>query len=1123
MRYYVDSIPLAAVQEHFWVADGSAAEQAPLTECVGLAVPGWLDPDALRVAVRALLSRHEILRSAVRQRDRHPVQVVLPVPEPPPLTEIALPHRDRAADAERDLHRELSRFALAGIDPAAGGAVAFLLLHGGGPAGGDVLALAAHHVFLDATAVRLLLAELSADYAAALAGEPSPVPAPELQYRDFVRWERDTLFPAFEAADTAWWRETLRGVPTSLDLRPDRPRRRIRRGVGRRTEFVLPGVRGPVLRGMARTLRCSPYTLCLAGWAAMITGSTGREDPVLGVLAANRGVPRLASLVGQLSNTVPLRLDLGGGPTLAEAVSRCSAAVAGAIEHARLPFGRIVQAVAAPRPTDRTTLIQHLFLPRVDAVGELSLAGRPVRVLDVERDRGRFDTVVEVGFAEDEVRLWLEYDSDLYTPDGAHALVADYAGVLRQWLERPELRVPELELQAPDPAPLGTTTIEPAETLRMELPDGTPVTLRLDRSRGEEHWPVLAGLTVAAGPARAEDLRLEPGRSVHQPAALLLAGAPTGLTARRDARGRLEIVAGLPATGSPHAEPPGVRGTTGQDRLLELVTELWAHALEQPGLGPDDDFFVCGGHSLLATRLTADMQETLGVRVRVRTLFENPTPAELTATLRAANPQLDSMLELVAGLPDLPADAADEEADTGAAGVAQTVSAAPDRLDAVIETPLLSGQRQIWLAEQADPGALTHTIPLVLDLSGPLRPDAFAAAVNDVVAHQPGLRGTFVEVAGLPVQRIHPHTEIDVPVVDLTGLDDAERDAELKRLEQEIAFIGFDITRYPLLRARIIRLDARRHQAQLLFHHLVMDEVSMTLLMRELSAAYEARAAGREPILPPHEIDFAALARAEQRMLDGPEGERLRRFWIRELAGAPPLRLPTDRPRGDRASFRGEFLERPPSPAAARAVRELATAGRTTPFAVFCTAAAVVLHRLSGQHDILIGIPTANRTQRGAEQLIGCFLNVVPVRLDLSGGPRFDELVQRVSAAVLRAYEHQQAPFADIVQTLQPRRVPGMHPIYQVTCELQLESWIPARFAGLECDYRFLTHGTARYDMAFHGLLRPSGLSAMLELNTDLWDHAFGYRRIDQVLEILLAAAEAPHTPIGDLPAASRV
>ncbi|WP_433496691.1 condensation domain-containing protein [Sphaerimonospora sp. CA-214678] len=1131
MRHYVDSIPLAAVQEHFWVADGSAAEQAPLTECVGLAVPGRLDPDALGFAVRALLSRHEILRSAVRQHDRRPVQVVLPAPEPPPLTEITLPSRNRVADAERDLHRELSRFALTGIDPAAGGAVAFLLLHGGGPAGGDVLALAAHHVFLDATAVRLLLAELSADYSAALAGDPSPVPAPELQYRDFVRWERATLFPAFEAADTAWWQETLRGVPTSLDLRPDRPRRRIRRGVGRRTEFVLPGVRGPALRNTARTLRCSPYTLCLAGWAAMITGSTGREDPVLGVLAANRGVPRLASLIGQLSNTVPLRLDLGGGPTLAEAVARCSAAVAGAIEHARLPFGRIVQAVAAPRPTDRTTLIQHLFLPRVDAVGELSLAGQPARVLEVERERGRFDTVAEIGFAEDEVRLWLEYDSDLYTPDGARALVADYAGVLRQWLERPGLRVPELELQAPGPAPLGTSAIGggPAETLRMELPDGTPVTLLLDRSRGEEHWPVLTGMTGmtgATGPAGAGDLRLEPGRSVHQPAALLLAGAPTGLTARRDTLGRLEIVAGLPAAGPPRSEPPGANGATGHDRLLELVTELWADALEQPALGPDDDFFVCGGHSLLATRLTADMQETLGVRVRVRTLFENPTPAELTATLRAANPQLDDMLELVAGLPDPPAGdnaAAIEEAGAASAGVDRTVPAAPDRLDAVIETPLLSGQRQIWLAEQADPGSLTHTIPLVLDLSGPLRPEAFAAAVNDVVAHQPGLRGTFAEVAGLPVQRIHPHTEIDVPVVDLTGLDDAGRDAELKRLEQEIAFIGFDITRYPLLRARVVRLDTRRHQAQLLFHHLVMDEVSMTLLMRELSTAYEARAAGRAPVLPRHEIDFAALARAEQRMLDGPEGDRLRRFWIRELSGAPPLRLPTDRPRGDRASFRGEFLERPPSAAAARAVRELATAGRTTPFAVFCAAAAVVLHRLSGQHDILIGIPTANRAQRGAELLIGCFLNVVPVRLDLSGDPRFDELVQRVSAAVLRAYEHQQAPFADIVQTLQPRRTPGMHPIYQVTCELQLESWIPDRFAGLGCDYRFLTHGTARYDMAFHGLLRPSGLSAMLELNTDLWDHASGYRRIDQVLEILLAAAGAPRTPIGDLPAASRV
>lgn len=1116
MKDYEDFMPLAIIQEHFWLADGSAAEQARLTECVALAMPGRMDPVALRIAVGALLSRHEILRSAVRLHRGQPAQVVLPVPEPLPITEITLPVRDHAAAADR----ELSRFAGIGIDPAAGCGIAFLLLHGGGPAGGDILALAVHHIFADATAVRLLLAELSADYAAALAGDPSPIPAPELQYGDFVRWERDALFPAVQDADTAWWRQTLQDAPMNLDLRPDLPRRRIRRGFGRRAGFVLDGVDASVLRATARTLRCSTYGLCLAGWAAMISRSTGREDLILGVLAANRGVSQLESLIGQLSNTVPLRLDLAGGPALADAVSRCSAAVATAIEHVRLPFNRVVQAVAAARPTDRTPLIQHLFLPRVDAVGELTLGGQPVQVLDVERDRGRFDTVAEIELADDEVRLWLEYDSDLYTASGAGALVRDYASVLRQWLDRPTLRVPGLELNAPDPAPFGTVPVDgdSVDRFRTDLSDGTPVTLTLDRSRGPECWPVLTGLARPTGSVPVEELQLEPGLSVHQPAALSLAGVATGLTARRDAQGRLEIVAGLPAADidPASADRPDPRPAAGHDRLLGLVTELWAQALERPDLGPDDDFFACGGHSLLATRLVTDVQETLGVRVRVRTLFENPTPAELTAHLRAASPGLDGMLELVEQLRDEPNGTA---LDTGAVPADTMTAAVPTGSDTAVDVPLLSGQRQLWLAEQADPGALTHTIPLVLDLVGPLRPDAFAAALNDVVAHQPGLRGTFVEVDGQPVQRIQPHTGIDVPVLDLADLDTVARDAEMDRLEQEIAYTGFDITQGPLLRARIIRLDARRHQAQLLFHHLVTDEVSMTLLMQQLDAAYRARAAGQVPDLPPHEVDFATLARAEQALLDGPEGERLRRFWVRELAGAPALRLPTDRPRGDKATFRGEFLERPVSVAAAGTLRELAAAGRTTPFTVFCAAIAVLLHRLSGQSDIVIGIPTANRTQPGAERLIGCFLNVVPVRLDLSGNPRFDELVQRVGAAVLRAYEHQQAPFADIVQTLQPRRVAGMHPIYQVTCELQLESWIPARFADLDCEYRFLSHGTARYDMAFHGLLRPSGLSAMLELNTDLWDHSSGHRRIDQVLEILAAAGEGPRTPIAELAA----
>ncbi|MGW3078255.1 MULTISPECIES: condensation domain-containing protein [unclassified Kitasatospora] len=1109
MRDYEDFMPLAVIQEHFWTADATAAEQAPLTECVALALPGHLDPTALRTAVRALLTRHEILRSAIRLHDGAPAQTVLPVPEELPLTETAL--TGAGADAERD--RALTRFAATGIDPATGSAIAFLHLRGPGPDGHDTLALAVHHIYADATAVRLLIAELAADYTAALTGTPSPVADPDLQYGDFVHWEHDTLLPATQHTDTAWWQQTLQHAPTSLDLRPDHPRRRHRRGRGRRTETLLPGIDGPTLRHAARTLHCSPYALCLTAWAALITRSTGHDDLILGVLAANRGIPQLETLVGQFANTVPLRLDLSGAPDLSGATTRCSAAVAAALEHVRLPFNRILQAAAAPRPTDRPPLIQHMFMPRADAVGRPTFGGQPAHALDVTRDRGRFDTVAEVELDGEHVRFWLEYDSDLYTPDGARALTEDYARILRQWLDRPELRLPDLELGTPAAQTPATGT--PGEGPRLDLPDGTLLTLTLDHTRGPEHWPLL---TALAG-ARAEDLHLEPGRSPHHPAALLLAGTPTGLTARRDTRGRLEIVAGLPdaepplAEGRPDPGRPSTPGPAGPDRLLALVLELWSQALGNPELTAEDDFFASGGHSLLATGLTADLEETLGIRVRVRTLFEYPTPAELTAHLRAANPELDAILDLVADLPD---DTSGN--DTDDASASGTVHGPASRPDTPVDVPLLSGQRQLWLAEQADPGALTHTIPLILDLTGPLDPQALATALNDVIAHQPGLRGTFIETDDGPVQRIHPHTDLDIPLLDLSPLDDTTRDTELRRLEDDLAYTGFDITRAPLLRARVIRLTRHHHQAQLLFHHLVTDEVSTTLLLRDLATAYQARSTGTTPRLPAHETDFATLARAEQDLLDGPEGDRLRRFWTRELAGAPTLRLPTDHSRPDKQAFRGEFLERPPSAPAATTLRDLATACRTTPFTVYCTAVATLLHRLSGQHDLVIGIPTANRTQRGAEHLIGCFLNVVPLRLDLSGNPRFDELVHRVSAAVLRAYEHQQAPFADIVQTLQPRRTPGIHPIYQVTCELQLESWIPDRFADLHCTYRFLTHGTARYDMAFHGLLRPTGLSAMLELNTDLWDRPTGYHHIDRLLHLLAAAARSPHTPVADLP-----
>jgi non-ribosomal peptide synthetase component F/NRPS condensation-like uncharacterized protein len=1186
-----DYIPLAPIQEHFWTAGEHGPTDGFLTECVAHRLRGPLDRAALAHAVRAVLARHEILRTTFVDHHGEPVMRVHPAPPDPPLVWAGA--TDTAEDvgfaAEPlahaiDLVRE---FAEEGTDPAAGPLIRFLVVCLG--ADDHVFALAVHHLVADATAVRAVLSEISDDYLASLRGAPSPVPQPALQYGDFAIWERDTLLPAALRADAPFWRESLRDAPAALDLRLDRPRPPVKGTQGRRRAFDFPATVGSALAGFAREQRTTPYAVCLAAFAALITRSTGDDDLVLGVLAANRSVPEVERLVGQFSNTVPLRIGVAGDPAFAELTARCTRAVVEAVDHARLPLSRIVEVAGANRDPSRTTVVQHLFLPVVDPVGGVAFCGLATSTLEVPRERGRFDTVFEVGTSDDGLRVWVEYDTRLYTDHGITALVEDYARVLTAWLGEPSLPLSALPLTGPPagagpsadlaealglsdadtlllhpeaahadavrsaaqrvgahvvtagpvdaPDFLATMALVPAELfgtyvgratartlvtdacvaaddLARWTADGTRQALRLfqppdgpllvaDCTGVPGAWPVLRGgggdFQVGGAPGGGTAL------SPYAPGTLYVGSAATPLTARWNPLGRLEILDGVSFTRHGTAGDVKNDATTTDDPLVSLLCELWAQVLEHPLVHADDDFIELGGYSMVAMRLIAELDETLGVTVRVRTLFENPTPALLATELRRLHPRLDELLALVASAPG---DGMDDAAPA-------PVAAPPPGEDTLI--PLLAAQRQLWLAEQANPGTLTHTIPLLLRIDGPLDASALRAAVADVVARQAGLRGTFIEVDGEPVQRIAGHGDFDVPLVDLGGLPGPERDRRAQALEQETAYGGFDITRGPLLRARLVRLAEDRHVLHLLFHHLVTDEVSMTVFMREMSEFYQARAESRPASLAPLTLGFADLVRAEQDTLAGAEGERLRRFWRRKLANAPRPALPTDRARPDRATFTGEFLERRAPLEVAGILGSLARQRRTTPFAVFCTAVVALLHHLTGQDDVVVGVPTENRGRRGAELLIGCFLNVLPVRVDCSKDPSFAELLDRVRAELLQAYEHQALPFAEIVDAVRPERLPGTHPVYQVTCELQLADWVPVDLPGCHTSYELISHGTARYDMSFHSLMREDGVSVMLEINTDLWDRETGLARIDQVLALLAQAAKCPDVPLSAL------
>lgn len=1106
MSDFAEFSPLAAVQEHFWAADDSTLRTSELTESVAVRVFGPLDPAALTVAINALGHRHEILRSRVVRHQGEPCLVVDP-PGPSALVWIEEPQD------EGTLCETVRAFVEQGIDPASGPVLKWLVVRS--CAEGHVLVCSVHHMFADATAVRVLMEEVAADYAAALAGHPSPVPDPELQYADYVAWEREELLPSAERHEAPWWDERLRGVPQQLDLRLDRPRPPIKGMAGRRDRFQFRRETSEAFVRFCRESNLTQYSVSLAVFAALVNRSTGAREVLVGVLSAGRPVLQLERMVGQFANTLPLPLSTAGDPDLAELARRCGSVVSEALDHSALPLSRIVRLARDAHDPSRTALVQHLFLPVLHPMQGWTIGENATEEYEVRRTRGRFDTVIEV----EATGSFVEYDTALYTPDGIVALMTDYEAILSTWVNQPTTHLSQLPLKAP--ATMSSPPDIPVRDQLTTVVDGPVALADLEAYRGEGKR-VLRTVPLAGGENIILDITSAPSAYPiivsASPGALGFSGSDAGtspfaptplevctaegrsLLARMSPRGGLELVAGVEVVEGGAGGDEGVQTSRERDHLLSLVRALWEDVLDTASVEPDDDFFESGGHSMAAARLVAELSEVLATPVKVRTLFEHSTPRMLATRLRKERPDLDQLLALV------------EHEQVAEARI--SLEATPESEQTL---PMLASQRQIWLAQLADPGALTHTIPLLLRISGKLDPDALTTAVADVVRRQPGLRATFREEKGVPVQRIIPCGDFTVPVTDLRALPAEMRAKECARLERETAYGDFDMSEGPLLRARLIRVSDHDHVLHLLFHHLVTDEVSMTLFASELSSFYTARVEGKEPTLPPLRLTFSDVVQHEHAMLAGVEGERLRRFWGRELSGAPQLHLTPERSRAGARPFVGEFLQHGINKDLHLALYELARFTRVTNFTVFCSAVIILLNSLSGQDDVIIGVPTENRVRPGSEQLIGCFLNVVPVRVNLSGNPSFEELVGRVRESLLRSYDHQQLPFAEILEAIRPDRVPGMHPIYQVTCELQLPGWLPLDLPGCTTSYELLSHGTARYDMSFHAQMYAEGATVMVELNTELWSKQTGLEMISSVERLLIQLAESPNARLSEL------
>jgi amino acid adenylation domain-containing protein/non-ribosomal peptide synthase protein (TIGR01720 family) len=436
--------------------------------------------------------------------------------------------------------------------------------------------------------------------------------------------------------------------------------------------------------------------------------------------------------------------------------------------------------------------------------------------------------------------------------------------------------------------------------------------------------------------------------------------------------------------------------------------------------------------------------------------------------------------------------------------------------------PLSSAQQRLWFAAQLEPDSSLYNLPTALRLAGPLDAAAVERALGEIVRRHEILRTVFESADGRPVQRVEPWRGRDhwsLPIVDLGALTAAAREPELRRIADEEARLPFDLARGPVMRTVLLRLEPGEHVALLDVHHIVADGWSFRVLREELVALYEAFRHGRPSPLPELPLQYADYALWERRRVESGGLEADLAVWRKRLGGEiPRLRLPADRPWPEVPTHRGASEGWTLSVQATEALREIARGSGATLFMVLLAAFDTLLRRYTGQDDLLVGTPVANRGRPELELLIGLFINTLVLRTDTGGDPPFTELLERVREVSLEAFAHQDVPFDRLVEELQPRRSLGHQPLFQVLFVLQN---VPARVhrsEGLDVQPMWADDGTAKFDLTCAAVETPDGLSGGLEYSAELFDAATIRRMLANWTTLLEGIAEDPRRPLSELP-----
>jgi amino acid adenylation domain-containing protein len=435
------------------------------------------------------------------------------------------------------------------------------------------------------------------------------------------------------------------------------------------------------------------------------------------------------------------------------------------------------------------------------------------------------------------------------------------------------------------------------------------------------------------------------------------------------------------------------------------------------------------------------------------------------------------------------------------------------------DLPLSFAQERLWFLEQVGLVGSTYNLPAAYALHGKLDVDALERSLTELLRRHESLRTRFASLNGRPVQIVDPPMPFTLRVQDLSGLPANMKEVEVRRLSAEESRRLFDLTRAPLIRALLLKRAPENHVLLLTTHHIVTDGWSEGVLRRDLGTLYAACARNESVSLPDHAVQYRDFAVWQRECMQGEVLKEHLKYWSERLNGAPPqLQLPTDRPRPAIASFKGAAVHLELPQHLFSALDLLAGREKVTLFMLLLAAYQVLLARHAGERDVVVGVPIAGRVHEQTEGLVGCFVNMLPLRTDLSDNPTFRVLLQRVKEMTLEGYAHQELPFERLVMELRPERNLARQPIFQVALVMENFPRESLVLPGLTWTPVDLDPVGALFDLTLYLFGSEDGVRATFEYATDLFDEATIGRMADHFRVLLEAIAVNVECGVEQLP-----